>query len=108
MMKKIWAALSISGLTLLIGCGASLPDHTVEKSSLGGNATRVQVNTNDAALSKEDCEKLITEYRDDAGEGGQVSVHKPSAALQNTLQPFCVDNMEGEGTFFNEFFFPEE
>ncbi len=82
-----------------------LPDHTIETSSLAPrDGMRVQVNTN-IVLTDAECETLIAEYSDQAEPDGQVSVHMPSAAFDNQILPFCVDNFEGEGVTFNRTMF---
>jgi hypothetical protein len=89
-----------------------LPPHTVaSRVSLGSNRERIQVNSLNPQLSKGDCEKLADNYKPQAG---QVSVHKPSlkfkklspkATEQEIMQPFCVNNLDGTGIFFNDYFF---
>ena len=89
-----------------------LPPHTVEsRDSLGSNGERIQINSLDPQLSKGDCEKLADNYKPQAG---QVSVHKPSlkfkklfpkATEEEITQPFCVNNLDGKGIFFNDHFF---
>jgi hypothetical protein len=89
-----------------------LPPHNVaSRVSLGGNRERIQINTADPKLSNVDCEKLANHYKPQAG---QVSVHKPSLKLKKLyptatekeiMQPFCVNNLDEKGTFFNDYFF---
>lgn len=86
-----------------------LPPHTVaSRVSLGSNGARIQINSLDPQLSKGDCEKLANNYKPQAG---QVSVHKPSlkfkklfpkATEDQLIQPFCVNNLDGKGVFFND------
>jgi hypothetical protein len=90
----------------------NLPPHTVaSRVSLGSNRERIQVNSLNPQLSKGDCEKLADNYKP---QGGQVSVHKPSlkfkklfpqATEQEIMKPFCVNNLDGTGIFFNDYFF---
>ena len=76
-----------------------------------GISDRIQINTADPKLSNVDCEKLANHYKPQAG---QVSVHKPSLKLKKLyptatekeiMQPFCVNNLDEKGTFFNDYFF---
>ena len=80
----------------------SLPPHTMASDTPLGpqNRRRIEIHVNDANLSKEDCRTLIGAYRNQAGSRGQVSVRKPDK--HGRLQPWGVDNMDGEGVFFND------
>lgn len=85
---------------------ADLPPHKIAaKTSLPSGGKRIQINVENKYLSKEECVALINAYRNEAEPRGQVSVHKPSAKLENTMNPWCVDNMKGQGISFNEFLF---
>ena len=81
-----------------------LPPHKIaDNTSLAPmDGRRIHVHVDDPNLSKEECKSLINEYRKRAGREGQVAVHKPSAMLKDTMNPWCVDNMDGKGVFFND------
>jgi hypothetical protein len=82
-----------------------LPLHQVVTSSLGSKGNRIQINVADVNLSQTQCQLLIDKYTSQALPNGQVSVHKPSLSLQGELLPWCVNNLDGKGTFFNDYFF---
>ncbi len=86
---------------------ADLPPHTVASDtdiSVGGmQRRRVEIHVTDSSMSREDARRLIEAYRPRAGEGGQVSVRKPDP--YGSLQPWAVDNMEGDGVEFNDALF---
>lgn len=80
-----------------------LPTHNVTESVLP-KGKRIQVDTY-GKLSEAECEQLIQHYLSEAGEGGQVVVMKPATAppqVKGTLQPFCVNNLDGSPTSFND------
>lgn len=92
-------------LTILAIAGCSpdpaLPEHSALMSSLepkSGNRVEIRVNTD---ISEADCINLIKHYRPKGSPDGQVSVHKPSKVLKGRLAPWCVDNFDGTGIFFN-------
>lgn len=84
----------------------ALPPHTISESSLG-SGKRIQVDSNDPQLSRDDCLKLANNYAPSAGQGGQVFVQKPNpkSPYNGKLLPFCVDNLDGQGVTFNDFYF---
>ena len=67
----------------------------------------VQIETRNPELSKDECKQLIDHYRHEAGREGQVAVSKPSKLLEDSMLPWCVDNLDGQGIFFNVDWFPE-
>ena len=69
----------------------------------------IQINVNDANLSKAQCSSLIEAYRKNALPEGQVSVHKPSTVkgLDGAILPYCIDNFDGEGITFDTTFHPD-
>ena len=89
----------------LSGCGGpDLSPHTVaaDTSLAPKDAPRIQLNSNNAQHTKDECTTLINGYRRKAGPDGQVSVHKPSRVLQGNMAPWCVDNFDGKGIVFND------
>jgi hypothetical protein len=56
-------------------------------------------------ISRADCEALIDEYRSIAGPTGQVAVRKPSPKLEGQVLPWCVENKDEQGIFYNDDFF---
>lgn len=108
-MTKLLSQL-LGGLTLplLVASGCSsdppLPEHTVDRQPLYENNARVTVRVH-TEIKRAECEALIDEYRSIAGPTGQVAVRKPSAKLQDQVVPWCVDNQDGRGVFFNNAFF---
>jgi len=82
----------------------SLPQHILaDNSSLAPkDGRRIQINSYNPNLTKDDCIKLIAAYRKKAEPGGQVSVHKPSKILQGSMTPWCVENFDGRGIIFDD------
>ncbi len=66
-----------------------VPPHTVadDTSLAPKDGRRIQLNSQDEALTANDCRALIDAYRSKAGSEGQVSVHKPSKKLQGIDAP---------------------
>lgn len=98
-------ALSVALIISVSACSSpDLPPHTVaEDSSLAPkDGRRIQLNSDDPDLSKEECIALINGYRRKAGKEGQVSVHKPSKILKGNMAPWCVENFDGRGIVFND------
>lgn len=88
---------------------ATLPPHTVSRSDLAGGS-RIQLDTNNASLNHDECSALIEAYIQEAGAKGQVVVQKPGSqkTWKGALLPFCVNNLDGKGTAFNDFYFLPE
>lgn len=120
-MQKGWVVM-FSVLTVLVyGChgqeksfvqsevqvAAPLPPHTVaDDSSLAPkDGRRVQLNSDNPDLTKEECTALVNAYRKKGGKEGQVSVHKPSKMMRGSLTPFCYENFDGKGIVFNDSMF---
>jgi len=84
-----------------------LPEHTIiENTSLAPkDGSRISIQVDDENLTKEQCRNIINKYRVNAGPEGQVAVNKPSAKLMGEIVPWCVDNMDGKGIFFNDHLF---
>lgn len=88
---------------------ATLPPHTVSKSDLAGGS-RIQIDTNNPNLNHDECSALIEAYINEAGAKGQVVVQKPGSQTtwKGALLPFCVNNIDGKGTAFNDYYFQPE
>lgn len=102
---KSWAM--VLATFVLVGCAPEqeLPEHSVEMSSLAPKSgSRVQVSVR-SEISEADCSNLIERYRSDGSPDGQVSVHMPSALLNGTMAPWCVENFDGSGIKFNRTMF---
>lgn len=101
----------------LVGCGSqpaaiaptpiNLPAHTIKEAVLAPGSNRVEIASSDPQLSRSDCEALVNNYLDRAGKAGQVSVQKPNPKppWNGKMLPFCVNNLDGKGTSFNDSFF---
>jgi len=87
--------------------GTEMPIHTIaENDSLAPkNGRRIEIHVNNTNLTKDECRALINTYRKKAGPEGQVGVHKPSPMNENRMFPWCVDNMDEKGIFFQDYFF---
>lgn len=83
-----------------------LPSHKVVHTPLAGDSNTVRV-TASAQLTREECELLIEKYKPLAKLGGQVVVEKPNpnSPWNGKILPFCVNNMDGASTSFNDFYF---
>lgn len=81
-----------------------LPPHElVSNTSLAPKkGRRIEIHVQDAGLTKEQCKLLIAHYHYLAVPDGQVSVQKPSIIFGGKLAPWCVDNIDSKGTFFND------
>ena len=108
---NLYRALSV--LVLVSLCAAvtacspnmpELPAHVVAADSPlpPREGRRVQIDSSDADLTREECSALIEAYRDRAAPDGQISVHKPSQILDGKLTPWCVENFDGKGVRFND------
>ena len=92
------------------GCQPSspkLPPHVVaSNSSLAPKrGRRIEIHSQNAALTKPECRALIEKYRSAAAPDGQISVRKPSKMLGNQMTAWCFDNFDGEGIQFNDALF---
>lgn len=82
---------------------AALPQHIIASDGKTFNGRRIEIRVANADLTKDECKALIAAYRERAKPEGQVSVRKP--APDGSLQPWCVDNLDERGVFFNDAFF---
>ena len=105
MTKLNWQVLAGLALPLLVSAGCSsgppLPDHSVDREPLYDNNARVTVRVR-GDISRAECEALIDEYRSIAGPTGQVAVRKPSPKLEDRMLPWCVENKDEPGIFYND------
>ena len=114
-MNHLWGLLylTLSAGLLTIGDDAmassvdGLPSHMVESNTPLSMkyGRRIEIHVQDPDLSKEECRVLIAAYRREAMPDGQVSVRKPSRKFNGSMEPWCVENMGGEGIFFNDSLF---
>lgn len=103
-----WVILVISGWSL-VSVADVLPEHVlVDETRLSGGM-RIQINSKDENLSKEQCIALINAYREKGLPSGQVSVHKPSMDddLAGTMLPYCTENYTEDGISFHTIYHPE-
>jgi len=107
--SKTFRAILSAAICAALGSALaqSIPEHTIAEKSVLSNGLRIQINVDDAELSREQCTTLIEAYRDNARPEGQVSVHKPSKLLVGQVLPYCVENFDGSGINFNTGFHPE-
>lgn len=106
-----------SGALLLITCllltcvpslaekGVPLPPHkVVSNTSLAPKAgRRIEIHVKDTRITKAQVKAIIAAYRMKAAPRGQVSVYKPTK--DGEMLPWGVENMDGGGVFFNDYFF---
>jgi hypothetical protein len=90
----------------------TLPNHTINKTSLGQKGYRIQINVTEAYLSKELCENLSNYYKDQAKPNGQVTIYGPSIKMQKLFpddpsaknpQVWTYDNLDGTGIHYNNY-----
>ena len=78
-----------------------LPSHNVASNTPLMHGRRIEIHSADPHLTKAECNALINAYRAGAGRG-QVSVRKPNKMFNNDLSPWCVENFDGKGVFFQD------
>ncbi len=105
---RIFLTLFIVGISTVFAENG-LPEHTVADESRLSGGVRIQINSDNENLTKEQCIVLINAYRSKGLPNGQVSVRKPSTVkeLKSTIVPYCLDNFDGEGIKFNTVFHPD-
>lgn len=98
------AAFSFGGIAW---GGPELPPHSVagDSSLAPKDGRRIQLNSTNPNLTKDECIALINGYRHKAGKEGQVGVHKPSNVLKGSMTPWCVENFDGRGIVFHDYMF---
>lgn len=84
-----------------------LPPHAIaDDSSLAPKyGRRIQLNSTNPDLTKDECIALVNSYRHKAGKEGQVSVRKPSKVFKGSMTPWCVENFDGQGIVFFDHMF---
>jgi hypothetical protein len=107
MAWRLGISLLLVGVVIFIALEVHVrrlpPHHVASNTSLAPKeGRRIEIHVRDAHLTPAQCKTLIAHYRSQAAPGGQVSVHKPSTWLDGTLQPWCVENFDGHGVFFND------
>jgi hypothetical protein len=117
-MKYFVLAIAFVASIALVSCGksntqptiaqaaAGLPPHTIDVTTLP-NGKRIEVTTTNPNLTAAECTKIIEAYKSYALPVGQVNVQKPNPKppYNGELLPYCVDNLDGKGIVFNDFFF---
>lgn len=85
----------------------ALPLHQVVSNTnlLPKNGRRIEIHSSDPELNRDECRTLIFAYQEEAAPDGQVSVHKPNAAMGGDVLPWCVENFDGQGVIFNDLLF---
>ncbi|EKF17859.1 hypothetical protein [Nitratireductor pacificus] len=105
---KKFIGVGLLGLILLACSEAQenkLPEHTVDVSSLAPKTgKRIQISVS-AKIARSQCSDLIEHYRSEGKPDGQISVHMPSAKLGGQVLPWCLENFDGGGVQFNDYFF---
>ncbi len=83
---------------------SELPDHYfADDSPLSlKQGRRVQINVYDPNITREQCIALIDAYRERGAPDGQIGVQKP---VHGGFAPWCVENFDGRGVIFNDFYF---
>lgn len=92
----------------LIRIGNLSPHRLREQEIFDGK--RIQIDTNDANLSREACMALVEEYMEAAGgPDGKIVVQKPNpqSPWNGKRAPYCENNMDGLGTYFNDAYFDD-
>lgn len=92
----------------LIRIGDLSPHRLREQEIFEGK--RIQIDTNDADLSREGCMALVDYYLEAAGgPDGKVVVQKPNpkSPWNGKRAPYCENNLDGVGTYFNDAYFDE-
>lgn len=97
--------LMLPWVALLPASAQSQSRPIVKIDSLGTKGNRIEIDVLNPGLTKAECSTLINKYLEQAGPNGQVGIHKPAPKLRNKLVPFCVNNLDGAGTFFNDYYF---
>lgn len=66
---------------------------------------RIAIHVRNPDLTREECRTLVAAYRSEAAPDGQVTVHKPHRAMDNDVMPWCVENFDDRGVWFNDILF---
>lgn len=87
---------------------AGLPAHRLREQDVF-DSKRIQLDAQDD-ISRDECRAIAAHYLDAAGVNGKVVVQKPNpkSPWNGKRAPYCADNLDGQGTFFNDEYFDEE
>lgn len=82
------------------------PDYKVIREEIF-DGKRIQIDTNDADLTRDECIAIASKFLEEAGVDGKVVVQKPNPKppWSGKRAPFCANNNDGAGTFFNDEYF---
>lgn len=85
---------------------ADEPDYKVTREEIF-DGKRIQIDTNDADLTRDECIAIASKFLEEAGVDGKVVVQKPNPKppWSGKRAPFCANNNDGAGTFFNDEYF---
>ncbi len=97
------AAVPDDGLVRISG----LPAHRLREQDVF-DSKRVQLDAKDN-ISRDECRAIAAHYLDAAGANGKVVVQKPNprSPWNGKRAPFCANNLDGQGTFFNDEYFDD-
>lgn len=86
---------------------AGLPPHRLREQEIF-DGKRLQIDT-DQDISRDECSALAAQYLDAAGIDGQVVVQKPNpkSPWNGKNAPYCANNLDAVGTFFNDEYFDD-
>ena len=95
------SAVPDDGLVRISG----LPAHRLREQDVF-DSKRVQLDAKDD-ISRDECRALAAHYLDAAGANGKVVVQKPNpkSPWNGKRAPYCANNLDGAGTFFNDEYF---
>jgi len=72
---------------------------------------RIEIHVSDRFITKDECRAIIEFYREQAN-GGHISIHKCVADdsilsddKEDNFYPWAVENFDGRGITFNDFYF---
>jgi len=84
---------------------AGLPAHRLREQDVF-DSKRVQLDAKND-ISRDECRALAAHYLDAAGANGKVVVQKPNpkSPWNGKRAPYCANNLDGQGTFFNDEYF---
>ena len=86
---------------------SGLPAHRLREQDVF-DSKRVQLDAKDD-ISRDECRALAAHYLDAAGANGKVVVQKPNpqSPWNGKRAPYCANNLDGQGTFFNDEYFDD-
>jgi hypothetical protein len=85
--------------------GKSQPAHRVSMEAMA-NGSRVIIETEDPAISRDQCLSLVKTYLSKAGGKGQIVVYKPNPKppWNGRVLAFCFNDLDDKGTVMNDFY----